>query len=223
MAMTQIEFSLPMYFNAKDGEEKKPIPPKLIATFQEQLITVAGGATWKEEFNGAWKDEKAGIIYKDIVTKYEVGIEIDSLKKIYSILKAARFAFEQEDVYFHSTVKTGFISDISLCYIPTAPTFTRPRGVLVEMPNRTSGINGLILPMTEAGFQTLDDLFNKSVSPDLLAGEDSPFLSLRFKDGDPDEQIKWLKGQCSEIVVYGDIEMLENDAEIDVAYMGDFA
>jgi hypothetical protein len=55
----------------------------------------------------------------------------------------------------------------------------------------------------------------------LLIGSDSPFRSVKFKNGDPSEQIEWLSTHCESIVIYGDAPMLENHAENDLPLMAD--
>jgi hypothetical protein len=184
-------------------------------TFNIILKSSLGGVTKRDNCSIPHHPDEVGREYKEDVYEYQLVIPANSLKRINRLIKPAKDIFGRHCIQRIATDVDA--KGISLCYDKRIDrdSFT------IEMKNRGYGITGLTLPFNSDSFATLDDLYNKPVSPSLISGSESPFKGVKFNNGDPSEQIEWLNTHCASIIIYGDEPMLEHHAENDVPDLAD--
>jgi hypothetical protein len=184
-------------------------------TFLTILKSSLDGVNKRQTSGISRTSDEVGDEYATDAYEYEMVVPVNRLKCIDWMSRSAQDIFGRDCIRRIATEVDA--KAISLCYDNRIDrdSFT------IEMKNRSYGITGLTLPFDSGSFATLDDLYNKPVSPSLLIGSDSPFKFVKFNRGDSSEQIEWLNTHCERIIIYGDEPMLERHAENGIPCLAD--
>lgn len=90
----KIVFLLPLLDN-----EGQPMPTSDWDWLTDQLVTRFGGWTLDGKVEGAWRDPKSGLIYRDASVRYVVVVEEPAVADLLSFLGEVKIRFRQEALY----------------------------------------------------------------------------------------------------------------------------
>lgn len=91
--MIKAAFYIPEYYNSG-----KPVPARVMARIQDELIVRYGGFTIAGTVRGAWKDE-AGQLYQDTSLKFELALPAEDLEDLRAFLLHLKGVLKQKAIY----------------------------------------------------------------------------------------------------------------------------